>query len=1018
MSFTPLRSHSSPTCVLPATSSRLSAWIVLLMVLIPGMRAHAEPAAFTVAPDSIRQLLSRQQFPEAEAISRRELRRLAPGAPSYAEMLDVLVEACWRQLTGQPADADSLGQAALRLRVKLHGEQSPRLADALAALGRIQRNSGDLPQASSTLERAAALRELAGSSDSLKLAEDLTALASVVKRLRQEERAVDLQKRVLAIRTKLRPPHHRDIARSHTNLALAYDAAGRGGDARREFELALRCFDTTEPPDSQGLGQCLITFTGQLLSQKEADSALSVANRTLELYSRYLPKSHGNWVYGYFQLAAAEQLKGSLQEAMDHYRRSIAIYEEQRRRDDAAIARVLLSFGDLWIKLGAPDSALAYYQEAGRLFGGQLGSKPEEAEAWWRQGAAFLDQGALERADSLMGMALEQRRLSARPEADEIYFNQHDLAIARLLLGRLEDTFELEIEAAKGATKATSMSIAALTEGEAYRQTQHFALTIPIALSALKALGDDAGRTARAWDVIIRSRALVMDELASRHRAPAGDSAYAGLLAARGAVARDLSRLTRFSMPKDSTLLHAAAQRRRELETELATKNGAFQRYRHQAGVGFQEVLGALGPREALVGFVRYAHREPKVVAHAVFRASRTGRGGIMASNRAFTFRYGAFIVEGSGRVPRFLLLGHADRIDSLARAWRADIRSGRRGDRRAGEALRREIWDPVRLAVGTSNTVLLVPDGELHMVNFAALPTGRGNYLVETGPTFHMMTTERDTPGLSNSSTSGRGILAVGGVNFDQAGGGQAAVAVATRPASRGVEDCSDDSRRRLVPLPGSLTEAAQAAKRWSSSHPGEAVRILEGSAATESAVLSEAVGSRALHFATHGFYTRPCADSKAKDREAEDLWSEYPLLRSGIALAGSNRRENRGMDDGILTAEEIATSDLSSVEWMVLSACESGLGEASTGEGVYGLRRALAIAGVKTAVMSLWPVDDLATQQWMRRLYEARFERGMTVAEAVRSASRGMLEDRRARGLAISPKTWGAFIATGAWH
>jgi CHAT domain-containing protein len=137
-------------------------------------------------------------------------------------------------------------------------------------------------------------------------------------------------------------------------------------------------------------------------------------------------------------------------------------------------------------------------------------------------------------------------------------------------------------------------------------------------------------------------------------------------------------------------------------------------------------------------------------------------------------------------------------------------------------------------------------------------------------------------------------------------------------------------------------------------------------------------------------------------------------------VALAGCNARGQSpaGEDDGILTSEEIATSDFSSVDWIVLSACESGVGDLEPGEGVYGLRRSLAIAGAKTAIMSLWKVGDIAAQRWMRHLYKARFDEKLTVAEAVRAASLRMLKEQRARGQSTSPSIWGAFIATGAWR
>ena len=113
-----------------------------------------------------------------------------------------------------------------------------------------------------------------------------------------------------------------------------------------------------------------------------------------------------------------------------------------------------------------------------------------------------------------------------------------------------------------------------------------------------------------------------------------------------------------------------------------------------------------------------------------------------------------------------------------------------------------------------------------------------------------------------------------------------------------------------------------------------------------------------------------------------------ENPLLLSGLALAGANRRAAAGPDedDGILTAEEVASLNLQGTEWAVLSACDTGLGEIKAGEGVFGLRRAFQIAGARTVIMSLWSVDDRATRPWMRALYEGGSQ-GLNTADAVAS-------------------------------
>jgi CHAT domain-containing protein len=207
----------------------------------------------------------------------------------------------------------------------------------------------------------------------------------------------------------------------------------------------------------------------------------------------------------------------------------------------------------------------------------------------------------------------------------------------------------------------------------------------------------------------------------------------------------------------------------------------------------------------------------------------------------------------------------------------------------------------------------------------------------------------------------------------------------------------------------------------------------ILSGRSATETAVKTAVDGRRVVHLATHGFFLgENCAPAVSGSRaagstptvpkgpDAMERVPENPLLLSGLAFAGANRgRAARpDDDDGILTAEEVASLNLTGVEWAVLSACGTGLGEIKAGEGVFGLRRAFQIAGARTVIMSLWSVDDQATREWMRALYEGRFKKGLDTAHAVRAASLTMLREQRARGLSTLPFYWAAFVAAGDWR
>jgi CHAT domain-containing protein len=153
-------------------------------------------------------------------------------------------------------------------------------------------------------------------------------------------------------------------------------------------------------------------------------------------------------------------------------------------------------------------------------------------------------------------------------------------------------------------------------------------------------------------------------------------------------------------------------------------------------------------------------------------------------------------------------------------------------------------------------------------------------------------------------------------------------------------------------------------------------------------------------LHLATHGFFLA----------NASQKW-ENPLLRSGLAMAGANVRKS-GNDDGILTAFEVAALDLWGTKLVVLSACETGNGEVKNGEGVFGLRRALVLAGAETQVSSLWKADDLVTRKLMEKFYD-NLNKGIGRAEALRKAQ---LEILRGGG-SPAPYYWANFICIGEW-
>jgi len=145
--------------------------------------------------------------------------------------------------------------------------------------------------------------------------------------------------------------------------------------------------------------------------------------------------------------------------------------------------------------------------------------------------------------------------------------------------------------------------------------------------------------------------------------------------------------------------------------------------------------------------------------------------------------------------------------------------------------------------------------------------------------------------------------------------------------------------------------------------------------------------------------------------DTERQSHFGWNPLLLSGIVMAGANAGDGGNGGDGLLTAEELQGLDLTGVELVVLSACETGRGELAAGEGVLGLSRALAVAGARGFMLSLWSVPDDKTQKLMDGFYEGLWDRGLTPADALRATQLRMITVDRSTH-AFRPSTWGAWV------
>jgi CHAT domain-containing protein len=343
---------------------------------------------------------------------------------------------------------------------------------------------------------------------------------------------------------------------------------------------------------------------------------------------------------------------------------------------------------------------------------------------------------------------------------------------------------------------------------------------------------------------------------------------------------------------------------------------------------------------------------------------------------------YSAYVVGERG-APVLIELGPAKPIDAAIAKLRAALADPDNDQVvELSRALHALTFGKLVPALGGSKEVLLAPDGAMNLVPFAALHDGK-SYLIARY-TFTYLTSGRDLLRLGTRAKPKTGTQIFANPSFD---------AVPGAPPPPGNRRSRAMATQQWAALPGTGQEADQVAK-WLTG-----ATIHRDQRATEAA-LKAVSAPRVLHIATHGFFL---ADEDSSEG------AENPLLRSGLALAGANKLAS-GSEDGVLTALEASSLDLWGTRLVVLSACETGVGKVSNGEGVYGLRRSLVIAGAESLVMTLWQVDDLATRDLMTGYYE-KLQRGAGRSAALRTVQLEIQTQPRY----AHPYFWASFVPAG---
>ena len=374
---------------------------------------------------------------------------------------------------------------------------------------------------------------------------------------------------------------------------------------------------------------------------------------------------------------------------------------------------------------------------------------------------------------------------------------------------------------------------------------------------------------------------------------------------------------------------------------------------------------------------------------------------------------YVATIVTKDSEIPQYVYLFEESELTSLINSSNKDnVYDYNRNGRQLSEM----IWSKLLPYIGDAQTIYFSPDGMLCQLAVEALPLSADSVyadaynIVRCSSTKYILQQRQE-----NQPTS---VDLFGGIQYDMTPVEMTSQsnAIAMRDAYRG-EMPDSLTRGHYGELAGAKEEVYSILQLLNKANIDG--RLYIGSNASEEAFKALS-GSHpnVLHIATHGFFW-PQEEAERKDYfmasfMANNKVSRYvsSMERAGLLFAGANvamtgHRDElpSNVEDGVLSAQEISTMDLYGTDLVVLSACETGQGDLE-GDGVYGLQRAFKLAGVQTIIMSLWKVNDAATQMLMTEFYSHWIVNKMSKRKAFETAR------EKVRAKYPEPSCWAGFI------
>lgn len=787
-------------------------------------------------------------------------------------------------------------------------------------------------------------------------------LANLEQRLGNYEAALPAYEDCLATARELLGPEAAPVAQIENNLAALQQVLGNFIEAERLNREALEIRERLEGKGGIGTVPAMNNLAGLLWCIGDLGGAESLYREALAIRERHLGASALDTARSQANLGGLLFYRNHAEEAAPLVQTAVATFVRESGETHPDTLEAMLFLGEIERALGEPDAALTHYTQVyeGRITALGTREHVEVAEAARRRGDAMRELGDYAAAIEAYRESDATYRNLLREDHPDRQEGLNGIGLASLAAGDAASAKAIAMECLELEFANFEAMLQFTDERQRLAYQDRF-----LSHHLLAQLGDAeavAGFLLRQKGVVADS--LIAEAQLSRESAdPRVETARSALAAARAeyrAAFLGSSRSIRALPDLDANV----RERHRELIELLGAKT-----FTDPAGpASVAELRAAMPQGEVLLDYLRYRRYDGKA---------------------SFANRYGVAVTSAGGT--EFFDLCSADEADATIAAmipfFGAGNGEGEESDRSARqvmETLHGQLLAPLSTILTQHQNIVICPEGSLSFVPFACLVGPDGKFLVENFD-LRYVSSARELLEVPTHPNPAAGAILVGNPAFST--GRIPNTGVADRRgllasfSAAGLANVAEN----LIPLEGAEAEVALLGPVLQN-RLGTPVATVKGADATEAGIRLEVRKPHLLHFATHGLYLPaavepvPPGARESAFVPAEVAGFQNPMFGSCLALAGSSDTVaawSRGVvpdpeKDGLLMANEVAELDLDGTLLVTLSACDTASGEATSGDGVLGLRRGFRMAGAENVLSTLWPISDAATVGIMQQLYE----------------------------------------------